>query len=136
MDAFDTDVLIYATSRDHPFRTSILNTVHATAAMAGGIGGLGSIMLIPELLNKPLRRQANDDVVAIRRLLERLELIGVTEDIAADAAVLAGRYHLRTVDAVHLATASSLGADRFITNNRKDFGKHIAEVAVTYPEEL
>lgn len=28
------------------------------------------------------------------------------------------------------------GADRFITNNRRDFRKEIAEVDITYPDEL
>jgi hypothetical protein len=29
-----------------------------------------------------------------------------------------------------------LGANRFITNNRRDFGPHIAEIDVTYPDAL
>ena len=28
-----------------------------------------------------------------------------------------------------------MGADRFITNNRRDFGPDIKEIDVTYPEE-
>jgi len=37
---------------------------------------------------------------------------------------------------VHLATAVNVGADRFITNNRRDFPKSIAEIDVTYPADL
>jgi hypothetical protein len=37
---------------------------------------------------------------------------------------------------VHLATAVVAGADRFITNNRRDFAVSISEVDVTYPEDL
>jgi predicted nucleic acid-binding protein len=40
------------------------------------------------------------------------------------------------VDAVHLATAVNLGADRFITNNKRDFPRTISELQVTYPEDL
>jgi hypothetical protein len=28
------------------------------------------------------------------------------------------------------------GADRFLTNNRRDFRQSIAEIAITYPDEL
>ena len=52
------------------------------------------------------------------------------------AAVLAAKHRLRAADAVHLATAVQAGADRFITNNRKDFVKGIDEVEVVYPDDL
>jgi len=39
-------------------------------------------------------------------------------------------------DAMHLATAVAVGADRFITNNQRDFRPTITEVAVTYPADL
>jgi hypothetical protein len=37
---------------------------------------------------------------------------------------------------VHLATAVNVGADRFLTNNRRDFPQSIAELKVTYPDLL
>ncbi len=43
---------------------------------------------------------------------------------------------IRAADAVHLATAVVAGADRFITNNRRDFPKSISEIDITYPEAL
>ena len=46
------------------------------------------------------------------------------------------RYRLRTADATHLATAMGMGARRFITNNKRDFGPDIEEIDVTYPEPL
>ncbi|HKA12985.1 MAG TPA: hypothetical protein VKI99_21195 [Candidatus Dormibacteraeota bacterium] len=49
---------------------------------------------------------------------------------------LGALYRLRSADAVHLATAVGAGADRFITNNQRDFPKAIAEVEVVYPFEL
>jgi predicted nucleic acid-binding protein len=49
--------------------------------------------------------------------------------------VLAARHRLEPLDAVHLATA--VGADRFITNNRRDFDRNaVTEIVVTYPEDL
>jgi hypothetical protein len=46
------------------------------------------------------------------------------------------RYRLEAADATHLATAVSLGADRFITNNQRDFPPAITEIHVTYPADL
>jgi len=43
---------------------------------------------------------------------------------------------LRAADAVHLSTAVIANADRFITNNTKDFPVSIAEIDVTYPAML
>jgi hypothetical protein len=37
---------------------------------------------------------------------------------------------------VHLATAVHAGADRFITNNRRDFSPDITELDVTYLDAL
>ena len=45
-------------------------------------------------------------------------------------------HRLSAADAVHLATAVGAGADRFLTNNRRDFPRTIAEIAVVYPDEL
>jgi predicted nucleic acid-binding protein len=57
----------------------------------------------------------------------------VTAEVATTPA---SGYRLRAADTVHLATAVVAGADRFITNNRRDFSASISEVDVTYPEEL
>ncbi len=47
-----------------------------------------------------------------------------------------GEYRLHAADATHLATAVVIGADRFITNNQRDFPKTISEVDVVYPADL
>jgi predicted nucleic acid-binding protein len=66
----------------------------------------------------------------------RLELRSVDPVTAEVATTLASGYRLRTVDAVHLATAVVVGADRFVTNNRRDFPASISEIEVTYAEDL
>ena len=43
---------------------------------------------------------------------------------------------MRTADATHLATAVSMGAGRFITNNKRDFSAGITEIDVIHPDEL
>jgi predicted nucleic acid-binding protein len=69
-------------------------------------------------------------------LLSRLDLRPADAVMAEMATSFAVSYRLRAADAFHLATAVATGADRFITNNRKDFGPSITEVEVVYPDAL
>ena len=137
MDALDADVLIYAAVPGHPLgqRVRALFPVEATAT-TGAVAGIGSVLLIPELLTKPLREGAESELDALSALLGRLDLRPVDETIAELAAALGAAHRLRATDAVHLATAVAAGADRFITNNSSDFPKTVTEIAITYPDEL
>jgi hypothetical protein len=137
LDAFDADVLIYAAIPGHPLgsRVAALFPVKAPAK-SGRRDGIGSMLLLPEVMTKPLRDGDPIAVRALGRLLTRLDLRPVDRAIAELATVLAARYGLRAADATHLATAVSLGAGRFITNNRRDFPESIKEIDVTYPDML
>jgi predicted nucleic acid-binding protein len=137
MDAFDADVLIYAAFRSHPLGGRVAALFPPSAVEAGAPAvGIGSVLLIPELLSKPLRDEREEEMAALSWLLARLDLRPVDASTADLAVLLGARHRLRAVDAVHLATAVQAGADRFITNNRKDFVKAIAEIEVTYPDDL
>ncbi len=133
MDAFDADVLIYAAVPGHPLGSRVRALFDAADS---GEAGAGSVLLLPEVLGKPVRDGAKDEVRVLAGLLARLDLRPVDLATAELATALSGRYRLRAVDAVHLATAIGLGADRFITNNRNDFPASISEVTVTYPDDL
>ena len=137
MDAFDADVLIYAATAGHPLgqRVRALFPVEAVPDTAEPVG-CGSVLLVPELLAKPLREEADDEVAELAGLLGRLELRPVDLAVAELAAVLGATYRLRAADAVHLATAVAVGADRFVTNNSRDFTRSVAEIDVTYPSDL
>ena len=137
MDAFDADVLIYAAVSGHELgrRVRALFPVEATAT-SGAVVGIGSVLLIPELLTKPMRDGADTELEALTALLGRVDLRPVDEAIAELATALGATHSLRAADAVHLATAVANGADRFITNNSSDFTKIITEVVITYPNEL
>jgi predicted nucleic acid-binding protein len=134
MDAFDADVLIYAAVPGHPLGRRVAALFDATAA--GVLAGAGSVLLLPEVLGKPLRDGAAEEVQILVGLLARLDLRPVDRATAELAAALCGRYRLLGADATHLATAVGLGVDRFITNNRRDFQRTIREVAITYPDDL
>lgn len=137
MDAFDADVLIYAALGVRPLGTNVAALFPARAIGEDvRTAGVGSVLLIPELLTKPMRDAADDELTALLWILARLELRPVDAVTGDLAAVLGAKYRLRAADSVHLATAVHIGADRFITNNRKDFVKSIEEIEIVYPDDL
>lgn len=131
MDAFDADVLIYAADLDHELGNRVLELFRPDTRPAG----VGSTLLLTEVL-VPRTDGRADEIDELGRLLERLDLRTVDRRIAEAAAILRGKYRLKTADAVHLATALDAGADRFITNNARDFPKTITEIDITYPTDL
>jgi predicted nucleic acid-binding protein len=133
VDSFDADVLVYAAVRHDPLGRRVLRVFREARS---DFAGSGSVLLLPEILSKPLRDGQADEVRSLAALLSRLDLRPVDQATAEIATVLAAKYGLRAADATHLATAVGLGADRFITNNKRDFPRAIDEVQVTYPEDL
>lgn len=137
MDAFDADVLIYAAVADHKLGRRVRRLFPSEAVgTTGATAGIGSVLLVPELLTKPLREGATDELEDLVALLGRLDLRPVDGATAQLATALGASYRLRAADAVHLATAVGAGAGRFITNNTTDFPKTIAEIDITYPKDL
>jgi predicted nucleic acid-binding protein len=134
VDAFDADVLIYAAVPRHPLGRRVIELFRRVTA--GSYAGCGSVLLLPEVLGKPIRDGDAHEVRVLSGLLARLDLRPLDRATAELATVLVGRYALRAADAAHLATAVGLGADRFITNNRRDFPLSINEIQVTYPTGL
>ncbi|MBK7821586.1 MAG: PIN domain-containing protein [Tessaracoccus sp.] len=133
--AFDSDVLIYAADfrnvRGTPIRALFEDTP------VDGFVGFGSVLLLTETLSKPLRTDPGSvEAASLFEMLSRLDLRPLDEPTARTALALAVTYGLRAADAAHLATAIEAGADRFLTNNRKDFPKTIAEIDIVYPEDL
>jgi predicted nucleic acid-binding protein len=134
MDCFDADALIYAAIPGHPLGQRV--AVLFRRAESGALAGAGSVLLLPEVLSKPLRDGPPDEVRFLAGLLARLDLRPVDRATAELATALSSRYRLRAADATHLATAVGLGADRFITNNQRDFPASITEINITYPANL
>ena len=136
MDAFDADVLIYATVAGHDLGRRVralfpTDPVETTGAVAG----IGSVLLLPELLTKPLREEAADELAELGALLARLDLRPTDVATAELATALGASYGLRAADAVHLATAVARRRP-FPHQQRTDFPKTIVEIDITYPDEL
>jgi len=135
VDAFDADVIIYAAEPEHELGRRVA-ALFQEPSEGSSVAKVGSVLLLPEVLTKPQRLGALDEVRALSELLGRLELLAMDVAIAEFATALGAKHRLRASDAVHFATAVYAGADRFITNNRRDFPKSIGEIDVTYPEDL
>jgi predicted nucleic acid-binding protein len=130
VDAFDSDVLVYAAQGEA--RGITVRRLFEQPLPVG----TGSVLLLPELLPNPARHGKVEELYALQWFLARLELLPVDLSAARLSALFAQQYKLRAADAAHLACAVNAGADRFITNNRKGFSKDITEIHVTYPEDL
>jgi predicted nucleic acid-binding protein len=135
VDAFDADVLIYAAVAGHELGRRVRALFPAEPA-GGTRAGIGSVLLVPELLTKPLRDKAAEEFNDLAALLGRLDLLPTDEATAELATALGAIYGLRAVDAIHLATGVAAGADRFLTNNRSDFPRSITEIEVIYADDL
>ncbi len=133
-DAFDSDVLIYAAVPGHRLGQRVAALFRS--AEPGTVAGSGSVLLLPEVLGRPLRDGGTDEIRLLAGLLARLDLRPVDRATAELATALSSRYQLKAADATHLASAVGVGADRFITNNKRDFGRDIKEIDVTYPDAL
>jgi predicted nucleic acid-binding protein len=137
VDAFDADVLIYAAVPGHPLGRKVAALFpKEPPGKSGRLAGVGSVLLLPEVLAKPLRDGEADVVKALSAFLARLDLRPVDRATALLATVLGGRYHLRAADTIHLATAIQMGAGRFITNNSRDFTTSVKEIDITFPADL
>ncbi|MDQ3886573.1 MAG: PIN domain-containing protein [Actinomycetota bacterium] len=133
IDAFDADVLIYAAVDEHPLGRRV-RALFPTEP--GSTAGMGSVLLLPEILAQPMRDGHTDELIALASLLSRLQL-RVFDAVTAEVATsLAASHRLRAADAVHLASAVVAGADRFITNNRRDFPDTLTEIDIIYPDKL
>lgn len=132
MDAFDSDAIIYAANPGHPLGSRVLALLERTEQRPAG---LGSVLLLPEVLSKPTRLGQRAALAALQELLGRLDLRETDRATATLAAALGATYALKTADAVHLATAIRAGATRFVTNNRRDFGGDIEEIEIVFPDD-
>lgn len=130
MTALNADVLIYAATEGHPLGERMRSLFEQHISLTG------STLFIPELLIKPLRQGDDRKRYMLMAFLARMTLLAPDEPTGYAAAVLGASYGLKALDALLLATAIQAGAERFVTNNRKDFGKKIVELDIVYPAEL
>jgi predicted nucleic acid-binding protein len=93
------------------------------AFQSGNLSAFSSVITLTEVLPKPIE---NDDEKLAKKFAEflkygkNLTMVEITERIAEAAGKLRGHYsYLRTIDAIQLSAAIDVGAEAFITNDKK-----------------
>jgi len=89
VDAFDADVFIYAASPRHTLGRRVLGLLREPGRDPAIPAGIGSVLLLPELLSKPTREGVEHEATALAAVLARLDLLPVDEPQPAWPWVLA-----------------------------------------------
>jgi predicted nucleic acid-binding protein len=118
--AVDSNVLIYLLEGHAEFGPLARSFVRA--AEKAGNRLLISALAIAETAAGPAFE--GDETMADRYAdailsIPFMDVVPLGPTLAVDAAAYAGRYHLRMLDAVHLASALGAGASALLTNDRR-----------------
>lgn len=117
----DTAPIIYYIEA-HPVFGPLCKQV-VNAFQEGNKRAFSSVITLTEVLPKPI--ESSDEKLARKfaDFLKRgknLTMVEISESIAESAGKLRGHYpFLKTVDAIQVATSLDVGADAFITNDKK-----------------
>jgi predicted nucleic acid-binding protein len=116
--AIDTMIFIYTFEED-PAHASFLRPFFSSLEK-GEMEAVTSTVTITECLTQPYR--VKDFILAAQymalfRNFPHFSVIPVTDDIAERAAFLRAQYHLKTPDAIQLATGLVSGCRFFLTND-------------------
>ena len=130
----DASCFIYTMERIEPYR-SLLEPMWQYA-QDGNISIVSGHILVTETLVKPIR-DANPDIEAqYRAMFESgaVRLLDAPYSVFDDAARIRAETRLKTPDALHAATALSVGCTLFITNDR-DF-RRVPNLPVVILDDL
>jgi predicted nucleic acid-binding protein len=114
----DTPVLIY-TLENHPDFYPVLKQLWAKFEN-NQVSIASSELIITEALVSPLRSGNMVSIANYEQLIFHagINLIPIDRSILLAATKLRVKYKLKTPDAIHAATALSIGCNRFITNDK------------------
>ena len=117
--SLDTACFIYV-FEDHPFYAGLVQEL-LQAINAGKIACTSSVLVFLECLVLPYKLENYSAVATCQRFLRLLKINyqDVNEQITMEAARLRGAYHVKPMDALHLATALYCGSEAFITNDKE-----------------
>jgi predicted nucleic acid-binding protein len=114
----DTSVWIYHFEQHATFGEAAGRVIEELEA--GRFRGIVSELTLLEIIVKPLqlgRQDAADDYETLLSYFPNLDLVSISRTILLDAAALRARHHLRSPDAIQLATAFQSEATLAITND-------------------
>lgn len=131
--ALETSVFILALegNQDFPQASELFRVLAVARAKM-----FASVLTITEVINKSYEIGDTKRIPARLNFIHgggSINIIDVTQAIALKAAQLRAKYHLKTPDAIHLATAIEANCDLFFTAD-KDFQTTITEVKIVHIE--
>lgn len=100
---------------------------------------IGSTLLLTEVLgggfSEPPDPAKENQILSLLENPRVITLAQVTRQVAMTARDLRRKYHLKSPDAIHLATAVFVGADSFMTTDEDDFpvGETVNGVRILLP---
>ena len=115
---FDTSVFIYL-FEDHPVYAR--KAARALNALKKDTQGVFSALGMIEILTGPKKKGRADLAAEYEyhlRNFPNLLIVGLNEKVVWIASDLRAKYNIGTPDAIHLATAIDVGAEKFITNDK------------------
>ena len=118
--AIDTSAFIYYLEQ-HPHYRTVADELFRRIE-AGRLTACASVLLLTELLVPYYRVGDNARAAGVSRgvrTMRNLSVLPTSEVIAERAALLRGKYGLRSPDALHVATGLHDGAEWFVTNDSK-----------------
>ena len=113
----DTSAIIYSVERNEPYLTLMAPVWRQ--AEAGQFILVCSELVLAETLVRPIREGDTDLEMALRAVFAapEFQLVSSTRKLWEDTARLRAETGLKTPDALHAATALSVGCALFITND-------------------
>ena len=116
----DTAPVIYFIEAHHQFGPMVKQVIELMNE--NRIHAFTSVLTLSEVLPKPVEMGNNELAEKFKTYLKNgpnLTMLPITETIGETAGGLRGKYpHLKTVDAVQIATALDAEADAFLTNDK------------------
>lgn len=116
--AIDTNLFIYLFEKSNEYFGLCKEVFYSIEK--GSYYGVTSVLLLTEVLTKPLKENDDKLVVLYKTFIKNFPNLTVREidyKISVKAASLRAKYGLRTPDAIFIATAIKEGAQAFITND-------------------
>lgn len=134
----DSSVLIAYLSGDQPKHADGISALFHDGAI-GKAKIFGSTLLFPEVLgggfDAPPDLAMENQIFQVLRNPNTLTLIQASVQVGMIARELRRELHLKTPDAVHLASAIAVDADYFMTVDEDDFpiGESVKGVQIEFP---
>lgn len=131
----DTAPIIYFIEAN-PSLDQVVTGIFARIAK-GECVGITSVITLTEVLTMPMRsgnKTLQSQYTELLRGSANFTTLPISFSIAEKAAELRARHHLRTPDAIQIATAMEAGCQAFLTNDLKV--KRVEEIKIIVLSEL